>query len=83
MYVFGSIGFFLLAVGSVALLYLIFIKLFLDESIGRRPLLILSVLSILAGVQLISTGILAELIIRVYYKVKDDKPYIIEEKINF
>lgn len=82
LYVFGSMGFFLLMVGSLALFYLIFIKLFLDESIGRRPLLILSVLSILAGIQLISTGILAELIIRVYYKVKDDKPYEIEEKIN-
>ncbi len=82
MYVFGSLGFILLAIGSVALFYLIFIKLFLEESIGRRPLLILSVLSILAGIQLVSTGILAELIIRIYYRIKDDKPYVIEETLN-
>ncbi len=82
MYIFGSLGFTLLAIGSVALFYLVFIKLFLQESIGRRPLLILSVLSILAGIQLISTGILAELIIRIYYRIKDDKPYVIEETLN-
>ncbi len=82
MYVFGTVGFTLLGVGVLALFYLIFLKLFLGESIGRRPLLILSTLSILAGIQLISTGIIAELLIRIYYRIKDDKPYVIEEKIN-
>ncbi len=82
MYVFGTVGFFLLSLGLLALFYLIFIKLFLDESIGRRPLLILSVLFILAGIQLISTGILAELLVRIYYRTKEEKPFIVEEKIN-
>lgn len=83
MYVFGSIGFMLLALGLLMLLYLIFIKLFLDENIGKRPLLILSVLFILVGVQLISTGIIAELLVRIYYRTKEEKPFLIEEKINF
>ena len=82
MYVFGSIGFFLLFAGLLALAYLVFLKVFLDENIGRRPLLILSTLSILAGIQLISTGILAELLVRIYYRTQDDKPYIVEKKIN-
>ncbi len=83
MHVFGTVGFTLLSVGILALLYLIFLKLFLGENIGRRPLLILSTLSILAGIQLVSTGIIAELLIRIYYRIRDDKPYMIEEKINF
>ncbi|MFN3871090.1 MAG: glycosyltransferase family 2 protein [Aquificaceae bacterium] len=82
MYVFGTMGFFLLSFGLLTLFYLIFIKLFLDESIGRRPLLILSVLFILAGIQLISTGILAELLVRIYYRTKEEKPFIVEEKVN-
>ncbi|WP_448588323.1 glycosyltransferase family 2 protein [Thermocrinis sp.] len=82
LYMFGTVGFFLLSVGLVALFYLIFIKLFLGESIGKRPLLILSVLCILAGIQLISTGLIAELLIRIYYQTKDTKPYMIQEKIN-
>lgn len=82
MYVFGSLGFLLLVLGFFMLLYLIFIKLFLGERIGTRPLLILSVLSLLAGIQLVSTGIIAELLVRIYYKSKGDKPYKIEETIN-
>jgi MFS superfamily sulfate permease-like transporter len=79
---FGGVGFLLLALGLFSLFYLIFLKLFFEEPIGRRPLLILSVLLILAGIQLISTGLLAELLIRIYYRTKDAKPYVIQEKIN-
>ncbi len=82
LYMFGSVGFLLLALGLFSLFYLIFLKLFLEEPIGRRPLLTLSVLLILAGIQLISTGLLAELLVRIYYRTKDTKPYIIQEKIN-
>jgi glycosyltransferase involved in cell wall biosynthesis len=82
LYMFGSVGFLLLGLGLFSLFYLIFLKLFLEEPIGRRPLLILSVLLILAGIQLISTGLLAELLIRIYYRTKDTKPYVIQEKIN-
>jgi glycosyltransferase involved in cell wall biosynthesis len=83
LYMFGGVGFLLLALGLFSLFYLIFLKLLLEEPIGRRPLLILSVLFILAGIQLISTGLLAELLIRIYYRTKDAKPYVIQEKINF
>jgi glycosyltransferase involved in cell wall biosynthesis len=82
LYMFGSVGFLLLGLGLFSLFYLIFLKLFLEEPIGRRPLLILSVLLILVGIQLISTGLLAELLIRIYYRTKDTKPYVIQEKIN-
>jgi glycosyltransferase involved in cell wall biosynthesis len=82
LYMFGSVGFLLLGLGLFSLFYLIFLKLFLEEPIGRRPLLILSVLLILAGIQLISTGLLAELLVRIYYRTKDAKPYVIQEKIN-
>lgn len=82
MYVFGTFGFILLSLGLLALFYLVFLKLFFDQDIGRRPLLILSVLFILAGIQLISTGIIAELLVRIYYRTKEDKPFVVEEKVN-
>jgi Glycosyltransferases involved in cell wall biogenesis len=82
LYMFGGVGFLLLGLGLFSLFYLIFLKLFLEEPIGRRPLLTLSVLLILAGIQLISTGLLAELLVRIYYRTKDTKPYVIQEKIN-
>ncbi len=82
MYVFGTFGFILLSLGLLALFYLVFLKLFLDQDIGRRPLLILSALFILAGIQLISTGVIAELLVRIYYRTKEDKPFVVEEKVN-
>lgn len=83
MYVFGTLGFVLLTLGLLMLFYLMFIKIFLDENIGRRPLLIISVLFTLAGMQLISTGIIAELLVRIYYRTKEEKPFLIDEKVNF
>ena len=82
LYVFGGVGFLMFFAGFLIEAYLTFLKIFLGEDIGDRPLLILGVLLILTGVQLISTGVIAELIIRTYYESKNEKPYVIEEKIN-
>ncbi len=82
LYVFGGAGFFLFLAGFLIELYLTLLKLFTGADIGDRPLLILGVLLILAGIQLISTGVIAELIIRTYYESRGEKPYVIEEKIN-
>ena len=82
LYVFGGIGLILFIVGFLIELYLTVLKLFFGQDIGHRPLLILGVLLILSGIQLISTGIIAELIVRTYYESKGEKPYIIQEKIN-
>ncbi len=82
LYVFGGVGLLMFILGFLIELYLTFIKFFRGEDIGGRPLLLLGVLLILAGIQLISTGIIAELIVRTYYESRGEKPYIIEEKIN-
>ena len=83
LYVFGGIGFLMFSLGFLIELYLASLKIFKGEDIGGRPLLLLGVLLILAGIQLISTGIIAELIVRTYYEARGEKPYVVEEKINF
>ena len=75
MYVFGTTGLLLLGLGFLILLYLTVEKIFFGESIGGRPLLILGVLLFLSGLQLLSTGIIAEIIVRTYYESKRDVPY--------
>ncbi|WP_461830221.1 glycosyltransferase family 2 protein [Aquifex sp.] len=82
LYVFGGLGLILFSIGFLIELYLTVLKLFFGQDIGHRPLLILGVLLILSGIQLVSTGIIAELIVRTYYESKGEKPYIIQEKIN-
>ncbi|NPA12583.1 MAG: glycosyltransferase family 2 protein [Aquificae bacterium] len=78
----GGWGAVLLGIGLVILLYLIGLKLFTGADIGNRPLLIFGVLFVLSGIQLISTGIVAELITRTYYEAQGKRPYIIKEIIR-
>jgi glycosyltransferase involved in cell wall biosynthesis len=67
---FGGVGLFVLGAGLSILGYLGVLKV-MGESIGGRPLLSLGFFCVIGGVQLLTTGVLAELIIRVYF---DDRP---------
>ncbi len=78
---FGLVGLTLLAVGSIFLTYLLVLKL-TGHSIGGRPLLIISVLFILSGLQMFTTGIVTELLIRIYYESQDKTPYVVGRTIN-
>lgn len=74
---FGGIGIALGGVGSLILLYLFGLKVFFDESIGARPLLMAGFFSLIAGVQMITTGVVAELLTRVYYESGSSQPYLV------
>ena len=66
---FGPVGFFLGAVGALITLYLGYVRLVGGEAIGDRPLLLLSILMVFAGLQLVTLGLLAELQARTYHGV--------------
>ncbi len=80
--VLGGTGAVLFLIGFFALAYLVFIKIFLGQDIGNRPLLIFGTLFVLTGIQLISTGIVAELITRTYYESQNKRPYVIKEIVQ-
>jgi dolichol-phosphate mannosyltransferase len=61
LHLFGGLGLLLGAVGTIVLLYLTALKL-TGEAIGQRPLLTLGVLLVVVGVQLLSLGLVSELI---------------------
>lgn len=63
-HLFGGIGLLFGLVGGIALAYLGFVWMFGDEPIGNRPLLIIGVLFVILSIQLLSLGLLAELINR-------------------
>ncbi|HET8748298.1 MAG TPA: glycosyltransferase family 2 protein [Ramlibacter sp.] len=71
---FGGIGLVVMFVGSVMLAYLGYLKL-MGHSIGTRPMLSLGFFLVLGGVQLLTTGVLAELLMRVYFDAGRAKPY--------
>jgi len=76
---FGGIGIILGTLGGLILAYLIGIKLLLGESIGTRPLLFGGFFLIIAGVQMVTSGVLAELLARVYYEFSGTHAYLAEE----
>jgi glycosyltransferase involved in cell wall biosynthesis len=61
LHLFGGLGVFMGAVGFVILLYLTVIWLW-GAGIGNRPLLTLGVLLVVVGIQLVSLGLLSEMI---------------------
>ena len=70
---FGGLGLALGSVGSLILMYLLGEKI-MGHSIGGRPLLWLGFLFVLGGLQFLTTGVLAELLIRIYYAPKSVDP---------
>jgi len=76
---FGGIGVMLGALGGLILAYLAGIKIFLGESIGTRPLLFGGFFLVIAGVQMVTSGVLAELLARVYYEFSGTHAYLAED----
>lgn len=79
MHVFGLGGVISLAAGIGMGCYLTIIKLFFNQNIGDRPLLILAVLLILTGVQLFCFGLVTELLMRTYHESQRRPIYRIRE----
>jgi glycosyltransferase involved in cell wall biosynthesis len=82
MHVFGLFGLASTMLGITLGSYLIFLKLLLGQSIGHRPLLILAVLLVLTGVQLLSFGLLAELVMRTYHESQNRPIYRVRKIIG-
>ncbi len=61
LHLFGGLGLVLSLLGGVVLVYLAALKL-AGQAIGHRPLLTLGVLLVVVGIQLLSLGLLSELI---------------------
>jgi len=78
MHLFGGLGIASFGAGLMINFYLLILKL-MGESIGHRPLLTLGVMLVLVGIQLITTGFIAELIMRTYFESQQKKPYRIKE----
>lgn len=83
IYIFGGIGMGMSALGGVIGLYLSLLKLFTGVEIGSRPLLLMSVLLIIVGVQMLSIGLVAEMLMRTYYESSGEKrSYYIRNELS-
>jgi glycosyltransferase involved in cell wall biosynthesis len=76
---FGGIGISMGFVGSLVCAWLVYEKYVQHKGIGDRPLLLLGVSMILGAINLVMTGLLAEMLSRTYHESQDKPIYVIRE----
>jgi len=77
MHLFGNTGILIFLIGAGISLYLLVLKI-LGQDIWGKPLMLLGILMVIAGIQLITIGIVAELQMRTYFESQSKKPYQIK-----
>lgn len=82
MQMFGPAGLLAMGSGGLISLYLAGLKLFTGASIGDRPLLLLGVLLIVFGGQILTLGLIGEMVIRTYYEAQNKTIYVVREEVN-
>jgi glycosyltransferase involved in cell wall biosynthesis len=83
IYIFGGLGLAMMMLGVGISGFVLWEKLRDGVWVHRNPLFILAVMAFLVGVQLLATGIIAELIIRTYYESQGKRAYSISASAGF
>ena len=78
IHLFGGLGIIMSFFGVLTGLYLLYLKFFYKAAIANRPLLLLAILLVVLGIQFIIFGLIADILIRMYY-LGDKKNYHIEK----
>jgi hypothetical protein len=77
--IFGLIGLGMGFLGAVVTAWLIYLRVFDDQAISNRPLLLFGILLAFTGLQLVTLGLLAELQARTYHESQNKPTYSIRE----
>ena len=80
--IFGLIGLLTGMIGLILGIYLSYQRLILKVGISGRPLLLLAILLMVIGLQFITMGLLAEIMIRAYHESAEKKIYFIQEIVD-
>lgn len=82
LHLFGASGMALSSLGMLILGWMFVEKVFFNQSIGERIWPMIGVMFVLVGVQLFISGLLADILIKNYFKSKNHRGYYIKEIIN-
>lgn len=80
--IFGLLGFLFFGIGGLLLAYLGFVRLVLQQPIADRPLVLLAILLTMVGVQLVTMGLLGELVVRTYHESQGKPIYAVREILD-
>lgn len=78
MHVFGGSGLVIGGLGVITALYLGVARLFFGMGLTERPLFTVSLVMIILGMQFIALGIIADILLKIYYGQGNRKTYLIK-----
>lgn len=82
IHIFGSIGIILSSIGGIITLYLGIFRLFFGGGLSDRPLFTASIMLLIIGVQFLTMGILADIMVKIYYGQNGRKNYLVERIVE-
>jgi dolichol-phosphate mannosyltransferase len=83
IYIFGFAGFCFMGLAFFGSLWALYLKLFYGTSFIQTPLPLLVSLGVITGVMCVLMGLLAELLVRIYFESQGKSHYTVKQKINF
>jgi len=81
IHVFGGLGLLLSITGILLGGYMGIQRLLFGGSLADRPMFLLAILMVIIGVQFVVSGILADIMLKVYYGQNERKNYLIEKVV--
>ena len=82
IYIFGAVGFFFFVISFLAGASALYLKYFRATSFIETPLPLLFTLGFITGVMCILMGLLAEVLVRIYFEAQNKMPYAVKNCTN-
>jgi hypothetical protein len=79
---FGGLGLLLSISGTILGGYMGIERLLFGRALSDRPLFLLAILMVIIGVQFVVSGILADIMCKLYYGQNERKNYLIEKMVG-
>ena len=78
---FGNIGLWLGTIGMILISHLAIVKFAFGQDIGNRPLLLVAILLIIASMQFLTTGVVSEILSRIFFQTTNVRSYKIRKPL--
>jgi hypothetical protein len=82
IHIFGLLGLLSALLGVGIGIYLSIIKFLYGAALAERPLLLFGILLVMVGVQLVTMGLLGEMVVRTYYESQQKTIYAVREELG-
>lgn len=82
IHLFGGMGLLMFGVGGGGFLWLVWERVVRLSPLSDRPVFLVTIFLMLVGIQLVTIGLLAEIMMRVYYEAGKKPTYFVREEVG-